>query len=143
MKSLVNIALAVLAGLVVGSLVNMGIVNLGPWVIPLPEGADISSMERLRESMSLFSPVNFLPPFLGHALGALAGSFVAATLAKKHRFAVAMGIGAFFLLGGISAVVILGGPLWFKVTDLLLAYIPMGYLGARLAGAIRPVRAVT
>jgi len=43
-------------------------------------------------------------------------------------------IGAFFLVGGIAAVSMLGGPLWFNVTDLLLEYIPMGLLGAALAG---------
>jgi hypothetical protein len=46
-------------------------------------------------------------------------------------------VGVFFLAGGISAVIMLGGPLWFKVADLLLAYIPMGFLGATLAGKTR------
>ena len=27
----------------------------------------------------------------------------------------------------------LGGPMWFIVLDLVVAYIPMGYLGAKLA----------
>jgi hypothetical protein len=45
-----------------------------------------------------------------------------------------MTIGAFFLAGGIGAAVMLGGPLWFIVTDLVLAYLPMGFLGAKLAG---------
>ena len=30
-------------------------------------------------------------------------------------------------------VSMLGGPMWFNITDLLLAYIPMGYLGGILA----------
>jgi hypothetical protein len=40
------------------------------------------------------------------------------------------------LAGGISAVVMFGGPFWFKAVDLLLAYIPMGYLGATIAGKV-------
>jgi hypothetical protein len=138
MKPGVNITLAVLAGLVSGSLVNMGIINLGPFVIPLPEGADVSTMESLRESMKLFTPVNFITPFLAHALGTAVGAFVAARLAARHRAKVAMGVGLFFLAGGLAAISMLGRPLWFNVADLLLAYIPMAYLGVVLAGATRP-----
>lgn len=135
MKSILNIVLAVVAGVVVGGLVNMGIVQLGPSVIPLPEGADVSTMEGLAEAMKSFNVSNFIPPFLAHALGTLAGAFVAAKVAKRHKMRVAIGMGFFFLLGGISAVVMLGGPAWFIAADLLLAYIPMGYLGGKLAGA--------
>ena len=137
MKSVAKNVLAALAGVVVGSLVNIGLVNIGPSVIPLPDGADISTMENLRDSMKLFAPVNFIVPFLAHALGTLAGAFVAAKLAASHSVKFAMGIGVFFLLGGVTAVSMLGGPLWFNVADLLVAYIPMGYLGAVLAGATR------
>lgn len=125
--------LAVLAGLVVGGIVNMGIVSVGPYLVPLPEGADVSTTETLRESMKLFRPVHFLPPFLAHALGTLAGAFVAARLAASHPLPLAMVIGACFLAGGIAAVNMLGGPTWFIAADLLLAYLPMGWLGAALA----------
>ena len=137
MKPAANITLAVLAGIAIGSVVNIGIVNAGPFLIPLPDGADVSTMESLRDSMELFTPVNFITPFLAHALGTLAGALVAAKLAASHRVKAAVGVGAFFLLGGIAAISMLGGPLWFSVADLLLAYIPMGYLGAVLAGATR------
>ncbi len=136
MNPIVKNVLAVVAGIIVGSVVNLGIVSLGPNIIPLPDGADTSTMEALRESMKLYTPIHFLSPFLAHALGTLAGAFVAAKFAATHRARMGIGIGLFFLLGGITAVVQLGGPLWFKAADLLLAYIPMGYLGAKLAGAM-------
>ncbi len=47
------------------------------------------------------------------------------------KFAIAVGV--FFLFGGIMAVKLYGGPIWFAVIDLMLAYLPMGWLGARLA----------
>ena len=134
MNPLLKNILAVLAGVIAGSVVNSLIVNFGPYVIPLPEGADVSTMDGLRESMELFTAVNFIPPFLGHALGTLIGAFVTAKLASTHVKQLVLGVGILFLAGGITAVVMLGGPLWFKVTDLLLAYIPMAYLGAVLAG---------
>ena len=137
MKPVAKNVMAVLAGIIVGSLVNMGLVNMGPLVVPLPDGADVSTMENLRDSMKLFTPVNFIFPFLAHALGTLAGAFVAAKFAAGHSVKLAIGIGVFFLIGGIAAASMLGGPLWFIAADLLVAYIPMSYLGAILAGATR------
>ncbi|MGI9472379.1 MAG: hypothetical protein ACR2NZ_12640 [Rubripirellula sp.] len=137
MKVLLLNLLALLLGAVVGGFVNIAIVNAGPHIIPLPEGADVSTMEGLRDSMALFTPINFLCPFLAHALGTLTGAFVAAKVAASHHVKCALGIGLFFLVGGITAISMLGGPLWFNAVDLLLAYIPMAYLGAMLAGRTR------
>jgi len=127
--------LAVIVGIVIGSVVNMGLVNLGVQVVPLPEGADVSTPDGFRESLKLFRPANFLFPFLAHALGTLSGAFVAAKLAASHHMRFALGIGVCFLAGGIGMVLKVGGPMWFIATDLLLAYIPMGALGGILAGA--------
>ncbi len=138
MNPIVKNVLAVISGIVVGSLINMGLINIGPLVVSLPEGADISTMENLRDSMYLFTPVNFLFPFLAHALGTLSGAFVTAKVAASHQVKLAIGIGAFFLMGGVTMVSMLGGPMWFNVFDLLLAYIPMGYLGWFLAHGKRP-----
>lgn len=133
MNAILKNTLAIIVGLVVGSIVNMALVNIGPHLVPLPQGADVSNMESLRESMALFSPMNFLFPFLAHALGTLVGAFVAAKLAASHHLTMAMTIGVLFLAGGISMVVMVGGPIWFNVADILLAYIPMAFLGAYFA----------
>jgi len=37
-----------------------------------------------------------------------------------------------FLLGGIMMVVSVGGPIWFIMMDLTLAYLPMAWLGYRI-----------
>ncbi len=137
MNPVVKNILAALAGVISGGVVNMGILNIGPMVVPLPEGADVSNMEGLRNSMKLFTPANFICPFLAHAIGTLAGAFVAAKVAGSHSLKFAFGVGVFFLMGGIAMVCMVGGPLWFAVADLVVAYIPMGYLGAVLAGATR------
>ncbi len=138
MNPIVRNVLAVIAGIVGGFLVNIGLVNLGPFVVPLPEGADVSTMESLQASMNLFRPANFLFPFLAHALGTFSGAFIAVRIAASHPMKVAIGIGVFFLIGGATTISMIGGPLWFNVSDLLLAYIPMGYLGGMLAGGKRP-----
>ena len=133
MRPLIKNILAIVVGFIVGSIVNMGLVNLGPMVIPLPDGADVSTMEALEQSMKVFTPINFLFPFLAHALGTLIGAFVAAKLAGSHHLKFAMVIGVLFFLGGAMMVNMIGGPLWFNVTDLVLAYIPMAYFGGKLA----------
>ena len=86
-----------------------------------------------RESMKLFEPANFLFPWLGHALGTLAGAFVAAKVAATHPMRCAIAIGVVFLLGGITMVVQCGGPKWCIGADLVLAYIPMAFIGGHLA----------
>ena len=129
--------LAVIAGLLIGSIVNMTLINVGHAVVGLPPGADVSTMEGVRAAMQQFPPHHFIVPFVAHAGGTLVGAFVAALIAATHKFKIAIGIGIFFLLGGIAAGIYLGAPLWYNAIDFIFAYIPMAWLGAKLAGAGR------
>lgn len=126
--------LSVLAGILIGGIVNLGLVTLGYSVFPLPEGADISSMQRLAETIHLFGWKNFIFPIIGHAAGPLVGTFIAMLIAASHKSKIAIGMGCWFLLGGIIANVLIPAPLWFKVVDLVFAYLPMTWLGAKLGG---------
>jgi peptidoglycan/LPS O-acetylase OafA/YrhL len=83
--------------------------------------------------MHLFQPKHFIFPFLAHALGTLAGAFLAAKLAANNKKQFALGIGVFSLLGGIAAVYMLPAPMWFNMVDLIGAYIPMAYLAGKWA----------
>jgi uncharacterized membrane protein HdeD (DUF308 family) len=141
MHPILRNTLAVLAGIVVGSIVNIGLIQLGTSVIPPPEGGDISTMEGLAATMHLFQPKHFIFPFLAHALGTFAGAWTAARLAASRRLALALLIGVFFLAGGVASVISLPSPVWFTVLDLGLAYIPMGYLAGRLAEKPSPLMA--
>lgn len=125
--------LAVIAGLVLGSAVNMFFISLNGSVIALPEGADVSTMEGLKASMHLFEPKHFIFPFLAHAVGTMIGAYFAAKIASTKKMLFAMVIGVAFLIGGIINVVNLPAPTWFSALDLIAAYIPMGWIGGRLA----------
>lgn len=125
--------LAVIAGAVVGSLVNGFLINISGKVIPPPNGADVTTMEGLKATIHLFEPKHFLFPFLAHALGTLVGAFVAAKLAATNKIRIAIGVGILFLLAGIANCFMLPAPIWFMAVDVILAYIPMGYLGGKLA----------
>jgi hypothetical protein len=102
-------------------------------IIPPPQGADITTMEGLTASMHLFTPINFLMPFLAHALGTLIGAFITALIASSHKMILGLVIGACFLIGGIMNIMMLPSPIWFSIVDIVGAYIPMGYLGVKLA----------
>ncbi|MEX0610217.1 MAG: hypothetical protein WD016_09010 [Balneolaceae bacterium] len=129
MKPIVRNILALITGIVVGGIVNMGIITISGSVIPPPSGADVTTMEGLQESMHLFQPKHFLMPFLAHAIGTLVGAFLAALIAVSNQKRWALTVGAFFFLGGATNVIILPSPLWFSIVDLVGAYFPMAFLG--------------
>ncbi len=124
--------LAVVAGLVIGSIVNMAIIMISGSIIPPPEGADVTTMEGLKASMHLFGPKNFIFPFLAHALGTLVGAIIAAKFAANKNMRLALVIGAIFFVGGFTNVFLLPSPMWFNILDLVGAYFPMAYLGGKM-----------
>lgn len=137
MNPIVRNIIAVVAGLILGGVVNMGIVTISGSIIPPPEGADVTTPEGLKASIHLFEPIHFLMPFLAHAMGTFVGALVASLIAANRKMLLAIVIGLFNLTGGIVAVTMFSAPMWFNVTDLALAYIPMaiagGMLGSRLS----------
>lgn len=132
MNPIVRNILAVIAGVVVGSAVNIGIINISGSIIPPPEGTDVTTTEGLKAAMHLFEPRHFIFPFLAHALGTFVGAFLAALIAATHKMKFALGIGLFFLLGGIASVFMLPSPTWFILVDLLGAYLPMAWIAGKL-----------
>ena len=133
MKNILKNIAALFIGTFIGGSVNMGIVMISDSVVALPEGINPADMESLVANFHLFEPINFLMPFLAHAMGTLVGAFIAAKIAATHKLYFGLSIGVLFLTGGIQMANLLPAPLWFDVLDLGFAYIPMGFLGYRLA----------
>jgi hypothetical protein len=127
MRVLRNIA-ALIAGIVIGSMVNMAIVTFEPTLVPPPAGVDMASAESLAAGIHLFGPEHFAVPFLAHALGTLTGAFVAYLVASSWKSGFAWVIGVVFLAGGVAAASMIPAPAWFITVDLLLAYLPMAWL---------------
>lgn len=132
MNPVLRNVLAVIAGIVIGSIVNMSIITVSESIIPLPEGVDNKTMEGIQKTMHLYEAKHYLFPFLAHAAGTFLGAVTTALIAVNHKKKLALVIGAFFLFGGIVMVCSLPSPMWFTFIDLVFAYIPMAYLALRL-----------
>jgi len=141
-RSSTNIVLRNIAGLIIGiavcMAVNMGLVVLLGSLFPPPPGVNPEDIESIRANLHKYSTLQMLMPFIAHAVGSLAGGLVAALIAESRKMLWALIVGVVHLLGGISMMMMLPeSPLWFKVLDLGLAYIPMAILGGILGGANR------
>lgn len=134
---------ALVVAVVLGAVVNMVLVGLGPAVFPPPAGVDVTNPEKLADSVHLFQPRHFVFPWLAHALGSLVGAFVVHVLAPSRRWPLAWGVGGFFFAGGLMAASMIPAPAWFIALDLLGAYMPMAWLGGRLAERVRPSAVAT
>ncbi len=132
MNPIVRNILAVIVGIVVCMFVNGTLISLSSSIIPLPEGMNPNNLESFKANAHLLQPKHFLMPFLAHAIGSLAGGVVAALIAASRKMTFAIVIGCVHLLGGIAAAFMIPAPVWFIVLDLIVAYIPMAYLGGKL-----------
>lgn len=128
---------AFILAVIIGMVVNGSLIMASPHIIPPPAGVDVTQAESLAANIHLFEPKHFLFPFLAHALGTLAGAIVVALLAASQQMKLALGIGALFLIGGIMAATMIPAPAWFIALDLVVAYLPMGWLGGMLASKLR------
>lgn len=124
--------LITLGSAVVGVFLNGWLISISGSIIAPPEGADLTTEEGLRAAMDLMEPKHYLMPFLAHALGTLLSAALVSRFTTERQFSRAMLLGVLFLAGGISMVRMLPSPLWFNITDLGLAYLPMAYLGYAL-----------
>jgi len=132
MKPAVKNVLAIVAGWILGSVVNLSLVNIGHMIMPI-DGVDPNDMEALAEVMPTLDPSYFIFPFLAHALGTLVGALIAGLIAASHKKRFSLAIGFIFLLGGIVASMMIPAPTWFVIIDIVVAYIPMAWIGSSIA----------
>ena len=132
MPNLLRNVFALLAGIAIGGGVNIALITLSPSLIPPPAGVDVNNAESLSKAMHLFEPRHFIMPFLAHALGTLAGALAAYLIAATYKAQMAYVIGAVFLCGGVAASFMIPAPTWFIALDLLVAYLPMAWLGIQI-----------
>lgn len=131
--SIIRNILAVIVGFVVGNLVNFAVITAGHAIMPPPAGFDGTSMDGVANTIHLLRPVDFIVPFLAHALGPFVGVLAAMFVAASRHKMIAIGLGIVFLIGGIVANIMIPAPLWYRVIDVVFAYVPMAYLGWKVS----------
>lgn len=131
-KTIINLFVFVVCVLT-GGMLNGIIVKYSSAIIPPPIGFDLTTEEGLKAAMQVMEPKHFIMPFLAHALGTLVGAFLVTLFIKERKLFRALLVGFLFFLAGTYMVFILPSPLWFDAVDLGLAYIPMAWLGYKLA----------
>ena len=78
MNTLLRNIFAVIAGGILGAVVNMSFIVAGSKVFPLSESFE--PMNAMNWDLKFF-----IFPFLAHALGTLAGAFIAANIAATYK----------------------------------------------------------
>jgi len=126
MKTIIRNTLALFSGGLIGMVVNMGLIITGNQLFPFED--DMNPMNAMNWELKYF-----IFPILAHAIGTLAGAYIAAKFSDRYHMIFAFCIGLFFLLGGITMVFILPAPVLFILIDLLIAYIPMSWLGWKMS----------
>jgi hypothetical protein len=140
MSPLIRNILAVIAGLIIGGIVNASIITLGPNVILPPEGVDPNDIESIKANVAVYEMKHFIIPLLAHALGTLVGAFTAVKLGiSKHKTLSYIVAGVFFIPGSIMAIIL--PEFWiFSIIDLLIAYFPMAILGWIISGKFQVIK---
>ncbi len=123
--------LAVIIGTVACLMLNGLLLGVMMKVIPTPSGFDPNDPS----TYGLLENRHLLSPFIAHAVPSLIGGFLAALIAATRKMSFALVVGGLHLLGGIAAAFMIPAPAWFIALDLIVAYLPMAWIGGKLARA--------
>ena len=120
-----NIGIVIL-GIIIGMIVNMGLIIGGGMILPMPETID--SMNAMNWDFKYF-----IFPFLAHSIGTLSGAFIVSKISRNSHIIMPLIVGLYFLSGGLYMVTILPAPTWFILLDIILCYIPMALFGWKIS----------
>ena len=137
MNPVLRNGLSLLAGLLIGGALNMYLVEWGMKIIPPAAGMDPSTPEGLTKALPLMEPKHFIFPFLAHALETLVAAYFTIKFSASKKQYLAWVVGFFFMLGGLAMVMMIPFPIWSILVDLLLCYLPMAWLGWKLAKGVK------
>ena len=130
---------AVLGGLIVGGLLNMGLIELNMRVLfPTPEGMDTNDPEQFNAYIATLPTLAFFVVLLAHLGQSFVGGWVAARLGASRPMLLAMIVGVFSLAGGIIVMMMIQGPNWMLVE--LPLYLVVAWLAGRLEQQRRSVQ---
>ena len=136
MKQFWRRILPILLGIVVGTVMILGIEALSGRIYPPPPGFDFHDPEAQKRLVAAMPMGAFLLLLGGWLLGTFAGSWLAARLDDQARLRPAILVGAFFMAGSALNFIAIPHPHWFVALS-LLCFVPIAYAGGKL-GQRRP-----
>ena len=147
MNPILRNILAGVAGAIVSVPVNSSLLaplarlTGAPQLPPPPEGLSLAEVRDLYAPMiAAFEPQHFVGPIIAHWAGALVGAFVAALLMSGRKATTPLVVAGISLIGGIMMAWLTSSQPWWSMSLDLVGYLPMGWLGWKLAMRLRPVR---
>lgn len=105
--------LAVVCGIISGSLLVGLIEQINHRLYPFPKGFHQDNMVAFKEYISALPVTGLLMVILGYALGAIAAGFISTKIAKSGKKTYALICGGIFLLFTIYNMIVLPTPVWF------------------------------
>jgi len=130
--------LAVIVGLVAGMIIVALIEGLGHALWPPPKGVDLRDPAQLEALIPTLPFGALAAVVVAWALGSFGGGWMAATLSRSPREALAVGF--LILCMGVVTMVQIPHPLWMWVMGVLLP-LPAAWLGSRFTPKPTPPRA--
>lgn len=124
--------LGILAGMVTAWLLIMVGQFAGGMLYPPPPGMDLTQPDQLAAFIAQAPPAAMVLVVASWVLGAFAGGWVAAKVARAHPLFAALMIGVLVLAGVIANNTMIPHPLWMTVLGIVLP-LPAAWLGARMA----------
>ena len=122
--------IAVIAGLIAGSIVIYLIELAGHALYPPPELFDPMDREAAKEMMDAAPIGSLLMVILAYLVGSFAGGAVAALVPAKSRLSHSLATGLILMVFGIINLVLLPHPVWFWVLSLIV-FVPFAFLGGQ------------
>lgn len=109
--------LAVVAGLFLGSCVNMALVMLNSSVLyPMPEGADMNDPAAMNAWVATLPDTAFGVVLAAHLGQSFVGAWIVARFAARRQLALALLIGGLTALGSaINMVSLSAAPVWMWI----------------------------
>lgn len=112
--------LAVLAGLIAGSICITGVENIGHYLYPPPAEVGAGDMNALKVYVSEAPFMALFFIILAYALAAVVSGFTASKISKDGKYTAALICGIIFLLITIYMMVSLPTPIWFWILGILV-----------------------
>lgn len=125
---------AVVAGLVVGSIINMALVQVNVAIFPLPEGVEMSDSAAMKAAIAAMPAQAWILVFVAHIGQAFTGGWIAARLGASRPMLLALIVGGLSLAGGVANLLMLSAPAWTWIE------MPFYLVAAWLAGRLEVAR---